>query len=107
MAKIKRLSNRYIRVDRVSRTVAVMDKKTGRLKGRVGIKGRYFKVGNKNVYVSPSSVIGDTTHLRHTTKPLDLDNDGKIDIPAGGSIGRTNKVLVKGSRRNKSYVRRI
>ena len=84
-----RLPSRFVRVDRVSGTVAVMNKKSGKLKGRKKVKGK-----------------GDTTRVRRVVKDVDVDKDGKVDYRGGTILGRT-KVRVRASKRAKGFIRRI
>jgi hypothetical protein len=85
-----RLPRRFVRVDKVGRTVALMNKKTGHLKGRVKVPGK-----------------GDTTRVIRVRRNVDLNKDGKPEYYGGSILGRTKKIVVKGSKRARSYIRKI
>ena len=85
-----RIPSRFVRVDKVSRTVATMNRKTGKLTGRTRVKGK-----------------GDTTRVRRVTRNVDLDRDGKPEWYGGTSLGRTKKIKVKGSKRARGYIRKV
>ena len=81
------LPRRYIRLD-PGRTVALMQKKTGYMQGRVRAVKR-----------------DDTTKVRRVIKSVDVNKDGTIDFVGGTILGRTK--AVRSSRRAKGYVRRL
>lgn len=86
MAKKLKLPTRYIRIEKGT-TVALMQKKTGYMQGRVKAKA------------------GDGTQVRRVKKSVDVDKDGKIDFIGGTILGRTK--AVKSSKRAKGYVRTL
>ena len=85
-----RIPSRFVRVDKVSRTVATMNRKTGKLTGRTRVKGK-----------------GDTTRVRRVTRNVDVNRDGKVDFFGGASLGRTKKVKIRSSKRAKGYIRKV
>lgn len=87
--KIK-IPTRFIRIDKVGRTIALMNRKTGKLKGRTRVEG-----------------IGDTTRNRRVVRNVDIDGDGDIDFFGGTVLGRTKKIRIRGSNRAKAYIRQI
>lgn len=91
MAKKFRLPSRIYRVDSRSNTVVIRDKKSGKLKGRKKTSGK-----------------GDGTRVRRIVKNFDVNKDGKVDYKKGEIVGRTpRKVMVKGSKRSRAFMRKI
>lgn len=90
MVTYKSIPARYIKVEKPKvNTVALMDKRTGRMLGRIPVKGQ-----------------GDNTRVNRVNKDIDLDKDGEPDIFKGQILGRKS-VPVRASGRAKGYVRQI
>lgn len=89
MKKQKKLPKRYIRIE-PGRTVALMDRTSGQMRGRVKVRGR---------------VKSDGTRVMRVKKNVDIDKDGKPDYFGGTIIGRTK--AVRSSKRAKGYIRKL
>jgi hypothetical protein len=90
MGNFKTIPARYIRKQRPKvSTVALMDKDTGRMMGRVAVKGK-----------------GDSTGVNRVQQDIDIDKDGEPDYFKGQILGRT-ETIVRASARSKGFVRQI